>query len=460
MTVLDSFSSVPISFTVTAGGGSLSVLHTETGWSGRAESVLTLGPNLGTNTVTVSAAGIEGTVTFTAVATAPVKILDLNLRAAIEAALQVPPNTPIAQSEMETLTRLDAPRANISNLTGLEFATDLTHLVLWDNNISDISVVAGLTNLLELSLGGNSITDISPIAGLTNLTLLHLPSTSVADISLVAGLVNLTYLNLSRTGISDISPVTGLTHLTDLYLLENNITDISHLTGLTDLRLLWLQDNSISDLAPLVTNTGLGSGDEVQVDRNPLSYTSINTHIPTLRSRGVLVSANNLKTPTLEYTLSISAGLNLIHVPLKVSAVDDVAKTIESISDLYDALGGAGAVNFLITYDTSTQGWLTYFGVSDRSTANDKTLTDAMGILAGMKAPTSVRLTGKPLGNNGNSTIDLTPGLNIVGLPVRDSRINRVSDLLRLDGIWGNVPGSYHDCGRRLQISRSRWRSW
>ena len=303
---------VPISFTVTAGGGSLSVLHTETDRRGRAESVLTLGPNLGTNTVTVSAAGIEGTVTFTAVATAPVKILDLNLRAAIEAELKVPPNTPIAPAAMATLTGLNAPNSNISDLTGLEHATSLRELYLWDNNItdisplagltnlfalslwdnniSDISVVAGLTNLAELSLGGNSVTDVSPVMGLTNLTSLHLPGNDISDISSVAGLVNLTYLNLNRTNISDISPVAGLTHLTDLYLGENNITDISHLTGLTDLRLLWLQHTNISDLSALVANTGLGSGDEVHVRGNPLSYQSIYVHIPTLQRRGVTVA--------------------------------------------------------------------------------------------------------------------------------------------------------------------------
>ena len=37
----------------------------------------------------------------------------------------------------------------------------------------------------------------------------------------------------------------------------------------------------------MVANTGLGSGDEVDVRNNPLSATSINTHIPALQGRGV-----------------------------------------------------------------------------------------------------------------------------------------------------------------------------
>jgi nitrous oxide reductase len=59
---------------------------------------------------------------------------------------------------------------------------------------------------------------------------------------------------------------------------------------LTNLRTLLLYTNAITDLLPLVANTGLGSGDEVNVLNNPLSAISLNTHIPALQSRGVNVS--------------------------------------------------------------------------------------------------------------------------------------------------------------------------
>ena len=42
---------VTVNFTVTGGGGRLNTTHPVTDWSGRAESVLTLGPNAGINTV-------------------------------------------------------------------------------------------------------------------------------------------------------------------------------------------------------------------------------------------------------------------------------------------------------------------------------------------------------------------------------------------------------------------------
>ena len=60
------FGGATVTFDITAGGGSLSTTITTTDANGRAESRLTLGPNLGTNTVEVSAVGIQGTETFSA----------------------------------------------------------------------------------------------------------------------------------------------------------------------------------------------------------------------------------------------------------------------------------------------------------------------------------------------------------------------------------------------------------
>ena len=150
-------------------------------------------------------------------------------------------------------------------------------------------------------------------------------------------------------------------------------------------------------------------------------------------------------TPTaagaeIEYLWSIPADISLIHVPLKVTAVDGVAKTIESVSDLYDALGGTSAVNFLITYDSQTQEWRSYFGTSDRGGPADVRLADDKGIIVRLRTPVSVRLRGGALGTNGTSTVTLNPRLNLVGLPLNDSRIIRVSDLFMLNGIGGNVP--------------------
>ena len=189
--------------------------------------------------------------------TTPVTIPDANLRAAIAAALDKASGAPITKGEMTTLKGLEARHADIRDLTGLEFATNLTVLNLAFNNLTDISSLSGLTNLTVLHLGGNNLTDISSLSGLTNLTSLTLYRNFITDISSLSGLTNLTVLHLGGNSISDISSLSGLTNLTVLTLDSNNLTDISSLSGLTDLTVLSLGGNSISDISSLSGLTNL-----------------------------------------------------------------------------------------------------------------------------------------------------------------------------------------------------------
>ena len=309
-----------------------------------------------------------------------VNIPDPNLRAAIENTLRKASGDTITVADMQALEVLDANDTNISDLTSLEFATNLERLYLSDNLISDISALAGLTlsststyghvrldlsnnsisdisglagvtlsstatsghagsvtldlsnnsisdisglagvtlsstatsghaGFVTLDLSNNSISDISALAGLTELHGLYLSNNNILDISALAGLTELRGLYLSNNNISDISALAGLTELRGLYLSNNNISDISALAGLTELHGLYLSNNNISDLFPLVANMGLGfrvealglenlddwneairldwRKDAIEVWGNPLSDTSINTHIPTLRGRGI-----------------------------------------------------------------------------------------------------------------------------------------------------------------------------
>ena len=143
----------------------------------------------------------------------------------------------------------------------------------------------------------------------------------------------------------------------------------------------------------------------------------------------------NAVTESIQFDLSVPSGVNLIHVPLKVMSVDGMARVIKSVGDLYDVLGGAATVNLLTTYNPDTQGWQSYLG----DTSADRPLTDEMGIIANMSVPVSVRLGGDALGVDGSSTITVNQGANLVGLPLKDPRITRVSDLFTLEGIANNV---------------------
>ena len=321
---------VSVTFAVTTGGGMLSVTSTITDENGVAQSTLTLGQNPGTNAVSVSAAGIEGMVTFNAVVEAAVDIPDPNLRAAIETALSKAESDPITPSEMATLTHLEVPEAGISDLTGLEGATNLINLGLWKNSVSDLSLLAGLTKLTGLYLGGSSASDLSPLVGLTKLE----------------------HLFLDANGIADLSPLAGLTKLIRLALNGNSVSDLSPLAGLTSLRWMRLAENKISDLSPLVANTGLGSGDTVDVRGNLLSYVSIHTHIPILQSRGVTVEFDNRSHPALLKLLGDNqkgASFASLSQPFVIEAQDANGSALVGISVRFAVTAGGGTLSTTIT---------------------------------------------------------------------------------------------------------------
>ena len=181
-----------------------------------------------------------------------VTIPDANLRAAIEETLAKPSGATITEAEMYSLTELSLQARDIEDLTGLEFALNLTSLDTQFNfGITDLSPLAVLTKLENFSLGCNRFTDLSPLGNLTNLTNLDVGGNGFADISALAPLTNLTELNLGVNGIKNISPLAGMTNLRELGLWGNVVEDISVLAGLTNLIRLELGGNEIKDISAL-----------------------------------------------------------------------------------------------------------------------------------------------------------------------------------------------------------------
>ena len=105
------FSGVPVTFTITTGGGKLSALQLpSTDITGRARTTLTLGGTPGKNTVRASAAAISQPINFTITAidtSSPVTVPDAALRAKIAETLGKPVGVQLTAGEMLALTKLD-----------------------------------------------------------------------------------------------------------------------------------------------------------------------------------------------------------------------------------------------------------------------------------------------------------------------------------------------------------------
>ncbi len=190
---------------------------------------------------------------------------------------------------LNRLEDMNLARNQIGDIDTLAGLTKLWRLHLKENQISSIGALSGLTNLQFLFCSSNPFSDIEPLAGLTKMIYLELMSNQISDIGPLAGLTNLQYLFILGKDVSSVTPLAGLTKLRVLYVEVNQLSDISSLSGLTDLEQLFLRYNNISDISPLVANSGLGSGDKVGLNQNPLSWDSKNIQIPALQARGVTV---------------------------------------------------------------------------------------------------------------------------------------------------------------------------
>ena len=142
-----------------------------------------------------------------------VNVPDANLAAAVRDELGLAPQASITQQAIQRLMALIVGSGQITDLTGLEHATGLVRLSLWDNQIEDVSPLAGLTQLQQLHIQANRIADITPLAGLTELRQLHLWGNQIRDIGVLAGLTKLESLWLAGNPIQDTSPLRTLLEL-------------------------------------------------------------------------------------------------------------------------------------------------------------------------------------------------------------------------------------------------------
>ena len=341
-------------------------------------------------------------IPLTATAQTTVEIPDPNLRAAIAEALGKAPDDPILRSEMATLTRLSMGDAGISDLTGLEWAINLTGLNLEGNSISDISPLTNLTNLTVLALYDNSISDISPLTNLTNLTGLALEGNSISDISPLANLTNLTVLALFDNSLSNISPLADLTNLKTLFLSDNSLSDLSPLANLTNLTYLVLSDNPLSDISALANLTNLTT---LYLNNASLSDISALANLTNLTT--LLLSDNSLSD------ISALANLtNLTQLRLRANSLSDISP-----------LANLTNLTYLVLHNNSLSDISPLANLTNLTslTLHNNSLSD-ISPLANLTNLTQLGLVANPLS-------DISPLADLTNLTRLNLSFNSISDI-------------------------------
>ena len=285
-----------------------------------------------------------------------VHIPDPNLRASLESALGKDAGADITQVEIASLESLDAFESGILDLTGLEFAINLTGLHLGLNQISDVAPLKNLTKLTVLDLHRNSyISDVLPLKGLTNLTWLSLRGNIISNVLPLKNLTKLTYLHIGYNRISDTTPFSVLTNLTFLNLDENRISDVKPLKTLKNLIYLALDDNKISDVSTLsvLTNLKFLNLNDNKTITNILPL-SVLTKLTFLDLHGNQVSD---LTPLKNMTNMTNLRLQENHIydisPLK--GMTKLTRLILHDNHISDFSPIAGVIENLIEYDDSNQ---------------------------------------------------------------------------------------------------------
>ncbi|EIS4901969.1 TPA: LapB repeat-containing protein [Listeria innocua] len=159
-----------------------------------------------------------------------VNIPDPVLKSYLNSQLGQPSTSDITEAQMDTITNVTISNSSLTDLTGLDYAHNLTLLHLSNTGVTDYALVANIPSLTNLSIDGNNLTtdSLPDLNGLTNITNLNLSPGKLDNsaLSKFNKMPNLTYLNLdSNSSITDIMPLKSIPNLATLFVQFCGIYD-------------------------------------------------------------------------------------------------------------------------------------------------------------------------------------------------------------------------------------------
>lgn len=153
---------------------------------------------------------------------------DINLKTVI--------NQYFSRSEEAEITKLDLESikgyiySDISSLgkyicsvEGLQYATNMTELLIENNLLTNMDQLTNLKNLNTLFLNNNLITAVPDLSNMNNLTSLLLNGNEIKDISPISSGKNLRFIKINENRVSDLSSLSTLENLRELRAMNQDI---------------------------------------------------------------------------------------------------------------------------------------------------------------------------------------------------------------------------------------------
>ncbi|WP_000827920.1 leucine-rich repeat domain-containing protein, partial [Bacillus wiedmannii] len=175
--------------------------------------------------------------------------------------------------QIKSLKIVDGKNQGITDISGLEYMTNIEELVLDNVELKNVDFISNLRNLKAVKLTSNQIENLEPISKLDKLERVDISDNNVKDIrplftlhavknlnvsnnklndaSLqeIQQLKNLDVLKLNHNEISNVEAISEISMLNELELIGNKVVDITPLSKLKNLQWLDLSDNKIQDIS-------------------------------------------------------------------------------------------------------------------------------------------------------------------------------------------------------------------
>jgi internalin A len=224
---------------------------------------------------------------------------DLFLEEAVKASLGLSSSDDVTVENILELRSLEWVNGNITDLTGLEYATSLTKITLTGNNISSLQPLINLENLISIGLSNNPV-ELSEVLLLENVLELDLSGNHYGEeISELSKYKNMTNLWLNDCGLTDIDFVQGMENLIWLRVMDNQISSLSSLNS-NSLTGLWATNNALTTLED-VSNFGSLRG--VYLEGNQLESIDVLQNVSTLER--IYADNNNVSSVNMSNNESL-----------------------------------------------------------------------------------------------------------------------------------------------------------
>ncbi|MBR5272986.1 MAG: PHB depolymerase family esterase [Clostridia bacterium] len=200
----------------------------------------------------------------------------------------------LSESEMAMIYGIDLSGLGITNISGLEYATNLKFVDLSNNALTSIDALASCAELQYVDVSDNKLTSIVALANATKIFILAADNNDITSISAVAGLENVVTLSFAGNEIKDISALQNMSSIRKVNFASNSIEDINAISTLTYVNYLYFSDNEITSLAAIADLEYLF---DAQFDKNRIDITDdVNAGIiADLTSKGVEIVVGEQK---------------------------------------------------------------------------------------------------------------------------------------------------------------------